>query len=166
MGLYTFDMSFNNAEVSVIPEEHEVGGLIKLTKYENINIENFRNKGVDYMFTLDSDIVGLQQHIMEFNPIFRQAFKCYISGDWPNAFEHIERCLELWEDDGPTKALQRYMACFGFTAPSDWANCRNLDLPVQLDDINIDNVDDDEDEDPSPSPTVPPKDKDAEKPAN
>ena len=105
MGLYTFDMSFSNAEVSVIPDEHEVGGLIKLTKYENINIENFRNKGVDYMFTLDSDIVGLQQHIMEFNPIFRQAFKCYISGDWPNAFEHIERCLELWEDDGPTKAL-------------------------------------------------------------
>ena len=58
------------------------------------------------------------------------------------------------------------MACFGFTAPSDWANCRNLDLPVQLDDINIDNVDDEEDEDPTPSPAVPPKDKDAEKPAN
>ena len=82
MGIYTFDMSFDNEEVSTLPEEHQVGDLIKLTKYENINIENFKNKGVDYMFTLDGDIVGLQQHIMEFNPIFRQAFKCYISGEW------------------------------------------------------------------------------------
>ena len=60
-----------NQEVIELPEDHEVGGLIKLMKYENINIENFRNRGVDYMFTLDCDIVGLQQHIMEFNPIFR-----------------------------------------------------------------------------------------------
>ena len=71
MGLYTFDMSWMNQEVIELPEDHEVGGLIKLMKYENINIENFRNRGVDYMFTLDCDIVGLQQHIMEFNPIFR-----------------------------------------------------------------------------------------------
>lgn len=60
MGIYTFDMSFNNAEVSEVPEEHQIGDLIKLTKYENINIENFKNRGVDYMFTLDGDIVGLQ----------------------------------------------------------------------------------------------------------
>ena len=98
-------MSFNNQEVSTVSEDHKVGDLIKLTKYETINIENFKNKGVDYMFTLDSDIVGLQQHILEFNPIFRQAFKSYISGEWAIAFEHIERCLELWENDGPTKTL-------------------------------------------------------------
>lgn len=112
MGLYTFDMSFKNAESSTISEDHQVGDLIKLSTYETINIENFKNKGVDYMFTLDSDIVGLQSHIMEFNPLFRQAFKSYISGDWNSAYEHIERCLELWEDDGPTKALQRFMQCY------------------------------------------------------
>lgn len=114
MGLYTFDMCFENAEISTIPMDHDVGDLIKLSKYETINIENFKNKGVDYMFTLDSDIVGLQQHIMEFNPIFRQAFKSYISGDWNQAYEHIERCLELWEDDGPTKTLQSFMAQYQF----------------------------------------------------
>lgn len=57
------------------------------------------------MFTLDSDLVGLQQHIAEFNPIFRTAFKCYVSGEWELAAEGIERCLELWDNDGPTKAL-------------------------------------------------------------
>ena len=46
-----------------IPEDHKMGELIKLGEYETINIESFKNKGVDYMFTLDSDIVGLQQHI-------------------------------------------------------------------------------------------------------
>lgn len=64
------------------------------------------------MFTLDSDIVGLQQHIQEFSPIFRQAFKCYVQGEWFLAFDHIERCLELWDNDGPTKALRLYMSYF------------------------------------------------------
>ena len=59
MGIYTFDLSFKNSEQTSVSEEHEVGELIKLEKYETINIENFKNKGVDYMFTLDSDIVGL-----------------------------------------------------------------------------------------------------------
>lgn len=63
MGIYTFDLSFNNIEQTLISEDHKVGDLIKLQQYETINIESFKNKGVDYMFTLDSDIVGLQQHI-------------------------------------------------------------------------------------------------------
>lgn len=149
MGLYTFDMSFDNEEISTISEDHQVGDLIKLSKYETINIENFKNKGVDYMFTLDGDIVGLQQHILEFNPIFRQAFKSYISGDWGNAYESIERCLELWEDDGPTKALQLYMSYYQFQAPSDWANCRNIDETVNIEDLNqfgVDDVDDGEED--------------------
>lgn len=127
MGIYTFDMSFKNSEVTTLSEEHMVGDLIKLSKYETINIENFKNRGVDYMFTLDSDIVGLQEHIQEFSPIFRQAFKSYISGDWQQAFDHVERCLELWEDDGPTKAIQKFMSCYQFNQPPDWANYRNID---------------------------------------
>jgi len=63
IGIYTFDLSFNNKESMNIPEDHKMGELIKLGEYETINIESFKNKGVDYMFTLDSDIVGLQQHI-------------------------------------------------------------------------------------------------------
>lgn len=46
--------------------------------------------------------------------MFRRAFKSYILGEWETAFRNIERCLELWEDDGPTKALQRYMQFYGF----------------------------------------------------
>ena len=59
MGIYTFDLSYNNVDSDMIPEDHETGDLIKLAQYETINIESFKNKGVDYMFTLDSDIVGM-----------------------------------------------------------------------------------------------------------
>ena len=135
-GIYTFDISFNNQEqMMLIPDDHELGDLIKLAEYESINIESFKKKGVDYMFTLDSDIVGLQQHIQEFNPIFRQAFKCYISGDWPTAFENIERCLELWENDGPTKALQLFMSYFEFNVPDTWNGFRDIDEKINLDDV-------------------------------
>lgn len=87
------------------------------------------------MFTLDSDIVGLQQHILEFSPIFRQAFKCYVAGEWVTAFDNIERCLELWDNDGPTKALQLYMSYFGFQSPESWPGYRNIDEEVNIDEI-------------------------------
>ena len=59
MGIYCFDLSFNHIDNDLIPYDHQIGDLIKLAQYETINIESFKNKGVDYMFTLDSDIVDL-----------------------------------------------------------------------------------------------------------
>lgn len=114
IGVYTYDLAFSAVEQVLPSENHEIGQLIKLAEYENINIESFQNRGVDYMFTLDSDLVGLQTHIGEFAPLFRQAFRCYLTGDWDEAYEHVERCLELWEDDGPTKAIKIYMSYFKF----------------------------------------------------
>jgi hypothetical protein len=88
------------------------------------------------MFTLDSDIVGLQSHIQEFNPIFRQAFKAYIQGDWVTGYENIERCLELWENDGPTKAMQMYMSYFHFTQPETWNGFRDIDEKINFEELN------------------------------
>ena len=87
------------------------------------------------MFTLDSDIVGLQHHIHEFNPIFRQAFKCYIQGEWQSAAENIERCLELWDSDGPTKSIQLYMSYYQSQAPETWTGHRNLDEDINKEEI-------------------------------
>ena len=137
LGIYTFDISFSSQDHMIIPEEHECGDLIKLADYETINIESFKNKGVDYMFTLDSDIVGLQQHIQEFSPIFRIAFKCYVAGNWEEAAENIERCLELWETDGPTKALKYYLSFYRFQAPGQWNGYRDIDVEIDQDKINM-----------------------------
>ena len=99
------------------------------------------------MFTLDSDLVGLQQHIGEFTPIFRQAFKCYISGQWEDAADNIERCLELWDTDGPTKAMQYYMQFYRYQSPQNWDGVRDIDEPIDLDKIQQDqNFGEDEEE--------------------
>lgn len=127
-GIFAFDISYTNLEnTENIPDDHKTGELIKLSQYKNINIEGFKDKEVDYMFTLDSDIVESQSRILEFNPIFRQAFKSYIAGEWQYAYDHIERCLECWEDDGPTKAIQLYLSAHQYVAPDAWNGHRNID---------------------------------------
>ena len=137
LGIYTFDLSFGSHDFYAVSEEHEVGDLVKLPEFETINIESFQKKsGVEYMFTLDSDIVNLQSHIKEFNPIFRQAFKFYIIGDWENACNSIERCLELWDNDGPSKALKYYMQFYRFQQPVSWNGFRNIDKEIDMEAIN------------------------------
>ena len=127
-GIFTFDISYTNLENrESIPDDHEIGELIKLSQYANINIEGFKDKGVDYMFILDSDIVEAQSNILEFNPLFRQAFKSYIAGEWSEAYENIQRCLECWEDDGPTKAIQLYLSAYQYQPPDAWNGYRNID---------------------------------------
>jgi hypothetical protein len=82
------------------------------------------------MFTLDKDIVGAQNSIQEFNPIFRQAFKSYIAGEWTVAYDHIERCLELWENDGPTRAIQLYLIAHQYVCPDTWNGYRDINEQI------------------------------------
>jgi len=127
-GIFTFDISYTNLEnTENIPDDHQIGELIKLAQYANINIEGFKDKGVDYMFTLDSDIVEAQCSILEFNPMFRHLFKNYMAGEWGNAYTCIQRCLSCWDDDGPTKAIQLYLSAFQYQRPDAWNEFRNID---------------------------------------
>lgn len=138
-GIFTFDVSYTNLEnTENIPDDHQVGELIKLAQYANINIEGFKDQGVDYMFTLDNDVVEAQSNIQEFNPIFRQLFKCYIAGEWNDAYECVLRCLECWEDDGPTKAIQLYLSAYQYLRPDSWNGYRNIE--IDLDRIYRDKV--------------------------
>ena len=131
-GIFTFDISYPSLDsTDNIPDDHSTGELIKLDQYANINIEGFKDQGAEYMFTLDNDIVESQWNIQEFNPIFRQLFKCYIAGEWTEAYECIQRCLEWWEDDGPTKAIQLYLSAFQYQQPNSWNGYRNIE-----DDLN------------------------------
>ena len=62
--------------------------------------------------------------------------KSYVTGDWNSAFKYFERFLELWDSDGPTKALQRYMSFFRFQMPETWTGFRNIDEEIDMDEIN------------------------------
>ena len=59
LGIYTFDISFQDDKNLVLLDDHNLGDLIKLPEYENINIEFFqKQRGYDCMFIFDSDIVN------------------------------------------------------------------------------------------------------------
>jgi hypothetical protein len=74
-------------------------------------------------------------------------FKSYVQGEWEMAAEHIERCLELWDTDGPTKALQYYMQFYRFMAPASWNGFRDIDEEIDMDKINMEqNYDGEEEE--------------------
>ena len=45
IGIYTYDLAFSAAQEAMmmcgVADDHEIGALIKLAEYENINIESF-----------------------------------------------------------------------------------------------------------------------------
>jgi hypothetical protein len=48
----------------------------------------------------------------------------------------VERCLELWENDGPTKAMKNYMSYTHFQVPDTWNSYRDIDEKINMDDVN------------------------------
>jgi len=122
-GLYTFDITEKELPA---PDTHYIGKLIKLAKLDAVNVENFQHKGVDYMFTLDSDITGLQQDIPQhFFDSFRHAYVDYISGQWEEAKEFLEKALTDIHEDGPSLSIKRYIEEKGKPA-EDWPKSREL----------------------------------------
>ena len=61
-------MSWNEEPVEPPdPEKHQIGDLIKQQQLESVNVDTFQNKGVDYMFTLDADLVSLNKEYATHN---------------------------------------------------------------------------------------------------
>jgi class 3 adenylate cyclase len=57
---------------------------------------------------------------------FSYGFDKYIEGRWFEASVFLNKCLQLNEDDGPTKVLLSYMGEYNFIAPSTWKGYREL----------------------------------------
>ena len=51
-----------------------------------------------------------KRHNLELEERFREAYKCYIRGDWANAENLLDSCLKLEPHDGPTQTLKGYIA--------------------------------------------------------
>jgi hypothetical protein len=123
-GIYTFDTTAKEVQT---PDGHILGQLIKLQELDSVNVENFQHKGVDYMFTLDSDIVELQKDIpSHFFESFRHAYVNYISGQWDEAKEYLDKVMVYRPQDGPSITIQKYIEKFGGKPPEDWSKSRDL----------------------------------------
>ena len=57
---------------------------------------------------------------------FGQGVDHYTSGNWPEAKEIFESCLETWTDDIPPQNILAVMEASDFTAPDDWEGYRAL----------------------------------------
>jgi len=57
---------------------------------------------------------------------FGQAVEHYTAGNWPEAKEILESCLETWTDDIPPQNILAVMEASDFTAPDDWEGYRAL----------------------------------------
>ena len=53
-GIYSYDLPEETVQEIA---EHKIGGLIKRVELESVNVEYFQNKGVEYMFTIDEDLL-------------------------------------------------------------------------------------------------------------
>ena len=123
-GVYTFDMT---NEVVPMPEVHSIGALIKLTELASVNVESFEHQGVDYVFTLDSDLVLLQRGFTHsFYSEFRNAYAAYVGGDWGECLTMLANCLTQRSEDGPTLALKSLIEEQKGKPPEDWPGCRPL----------------------------------------
>jgi hypothetical protein len=112
-----------------MPEVHTIGALIKLTELASVNVESFEHQGVDYVFTLDSDLVLLQRGFTHsFYSEFRNAYAAYVGGDWGECLTMLGNCLTQRSEDGPTLALKAIIDEQKGKPPEDWPGCRPLPI--------------------------------------
>jgi len=129
VGLFTFDLSDDPLEA---PEGHNIAEIILLEEFTSANIDAYKSKSADYMFTTDADIANLHKGADEIANPYREGLAAFLSGDWESAAEWFEQCLGIWPSDGPTKALLNVTQSCNYTAPEDWRGYRNIDEQIQI----------------------------------
>lgn len=120
-GLYTF--SLNDTMISA-PKKHVIGEVIKI---ESLEVEPtiVEEDGAEYLFMIDQDVMMLQSNLPEkVYCHFREAQCHWVLGEWSEAKEFCERALEIDPNDGPTKAMIRFMARTHYEPPTDWLGYR------------------------------------------
>ena len=132
LGLCTFDMSEEIVEAQ--QEDHVIGQLILLEEFSSANIDAYKSKSPDYMFTTDADIAALHKGADEILSPYKEGLAGYISGDWESAGEWIEQVQGISPNDGPSRVLLQLMESYNFAAPEAWKGYRNIDesIPEQV----------------------------------
>jgi len=120
-GLYCFPV--NNLSLTP-PPGHIEGDIIKNDCLE-ISAKAVEEDGAEFLFIIDQDVANIQKLLPEqaFNH-FRDALVYYISGDWPEAQKHLDKCFAIDPEDGPAKEIHKFMLDHNFEAPTEWQGYR------------------------------------------
>lgn len=63
---------------------------------------------------------------VEFESLFKQGYKLYIKGDWPNSEKKLNECLRIRPGDGPSTTILTVIDSDHGIAPSTWKGYREL----------------------------------------
>ena len=139
VSLYTFEIA---DEVPEIGEDHIIGDIILKEEFTSANIEAYKAKSEDYMFTIDADIAQSYQIIDQIQETYKEALADYISVSWENASNSLESCLNMIPSDGPSILLLDCIMMNHFAAPEDCRCYRYIDEPFQI--MDQDEMDEEE----------------------
>lgn len=81
---------------------------------------------VDELFRLDLDIISMQKSSLanDFGNHFAQAYEFYIAGQWNEAVELFNHCLNLLPGDGPSLSLKEFIESHDMKTPDSWSGFR------------------------------------------
>mmetsp|Transcript_5314 Transcript_5314/g.4503 ORF Transcript_5314/g.4503 Transcript_5314/m.4503 type:complete len:116 (-) Transcript_5314:11-358(-) len=60
--------------------------------------------------------------------LYKKGLKYYIKGRWQHSKFMFTQVLSHQPNDGPTKALLKFMSLSNFDCPKDWKGCRDIEI--------------------------------------
>lgn len=100
---------------------------------------------IQKVFVMDHDFVCLQkQRNEEFENMYMKGLESYIQGDWMQAQQAFNFCLDLMKDDGPLDHMLKLMDKTKAIPPELWNGGLNWDLkavPPEIDFLDLNDED-------------------------
>ena len=129
--IYTVDMELNDLE-ETNDRFSKLSIKDKKRNYEREkkvlwNYLQKRRKTTIQIISSDTDFAELRRLVSsEYTHRFGKAYQLYLDGNWPDAIDIIDECIEQNPLDGPAQTLLRIMNNGGGVAPINWKGYRAL----------------------------------------
>ena len=121
-GLYSLDLSARRLDMRGFGDdtslEYEKRKIHVEVKSEILSM--LRRGAKNRLFMEDEDIQNVVVKKFEFRRFFRSGIDFYLLGAWDSARMHLERAMEILNEDGPTLEIMAFMKRFGFKKPVWW----------------------------------------------
>lgn len=125
IGLFTVDLEIGSLPIlEPLPMDKKKSFMERKSLMERVTK---KSEKMNEIFTLDKDLV----HSMaickgEFKDTFDQGFMKYVEGNWQEARQILEKCLQMRSGDGPSQVLIHVMEENSFEKPTNWKGYRVL----------------------------------------
>eukprot|EP01017_Pseudomicrothorax_dubius_P002834 TRINITY_DN10243_c0_g1_i2.p1 TRINITY_DN10243_c0_g1~~TRINITY_DN10243_c0_g1_i2.p1 ORF type:complete len:923 (-),score=216.37 TRINITY_DN10243_c0_g1_i2:139-2907(-) len=131
IGLFTVDMDISKLELKKVKNISKKEKKRKQIHKKKTLLEKIKNGQTEanVLFSIDKDLrkmldcVGQSE---EFRKCFQEAFDHYLTGNWSSCKTMLDQCLNIHNEDHPTKAIHDVLREHDFICPADWPGYRVL----------------------------------------